>query len=146
MATKFMQLVVLLCLSYTFAFHPVGPSITGRRNFKNIAFQAVGLSTIARTALKNGKGDDEKESIGWNPFQALSEAFGSIDDVIDDFMFKKMGNGEVFYGKRKINPSGRENTEGSYNGMGISDKVKIDESRQRKEEYLEERRRKFLEE
>jgi hypothetical protein len=23
------------------------------------------------------------------------------DDVIDDFMFKKMGNGEVFYGKRK---------------------------------------------
>jgi hypothetical protein len=68
------------------------------------------------------------------------------DDVIDDFMFKKMGNGEVFYGKRKINPSGRENTEGTYNGMGISDKVKIDESRQRKEEYLEERRRKFLEE
>jgi uncharacterized protein YueI len=66
--------------------------------------------------------------------------------VIDDFMFKKMGNGEVFYGKRKINPSGRENTEGTYNGMGISDKAKIDESRQRKEEYLEERRRKFLEE
>jgi hypothetical protein len=66
--------------------------------------------------------------------------------VIDDFMFKKMGNGEVFYGKRKTNPSGRDNTEGSYNGMGMSDKVKIDQSRERKEEYLEERRRKFLEE
>jgi hypothetical protein len=28
------------------------------------------------------------------------------DVVIDDFMFKKMGNGEVFYGKKKVNPSG----------------------------------------
>lgn len=129
MATKrFMLIVALLCVSYTFAFQPVG------------------TCRIAWTSLKNDKGDDEKESSGWNPIRALSEAFGSIDDVIDDFMFKKMGNGEVFYGKRKINPSGRENTDGSYNGMGMSDKVRIDESRERKEEYLEQRRRKFLEE
>jgi hypothetical protein len=124
MATKrFMQLVALLCVSYIFAFQPVGPS------------------TIARTAVKNGRGDDEGESLGWNPIRALSEAIGNLDDVIDDFMFKKMGNGEVFYGKRKINPSGRDNTEGSYNGMGMSDKVRIDESRERKEEFLEKRRR-----
>jgi hypothetical protein len=122
---RFMQLVALLCVSYTFAFQPVGPR----------------PSTIARTALKNGKGDDEEESLGWNPIRALSEAIGSIDDVIDDFMFKRMGNGEVFYGKRKINPSGRDNTEGSYNGMGMSDKGRIDESRERKEEFLEQRRR-----
>jgi hypothetical protein len=128
MATKrILQLVVLLCVSYTFAFQPSGPS------------------TIARTALKKGKRNDEEKSSGWNPMRALSEAMGSIDDVIDDFMFKKMGNGEVFYGKRKTNPSGRDNTEGSYNGMGMSDKVKIDQSRERKEEFLEERRRKFLE-
>jgi hypothetical protein len=150
MATKrFLQLVALLCFSDTFAFQAVGPSTIARTSLKNGggACQPVGPSTITRTSLKNGKeGDDEKESSGWNPFRAISEAFGSVDDVIDDFMFKKMGNGEVFYGKRKVNPSGRENTEGSYNGMGGSDKVKIDESRQRKEEYLEERRRKFLEE
>jgi hypothetical protein len=55
-----MQLVALLCVSYTFAFQPVGPS------------------TVARTALRNGKSDDEKESVGWNPIRALSEAFGSM--------------------------------------------------------------------
>jgi hypothetical protein len=37
----------------------------------------------------------------------------------------KMGNGEVFYGKKKSQSFRSENTEGSYNGMGISDKVKI---------------------
>jgi hypothetical protein len=146
---RFLQLVALLCLSDTFAFQPVGPSTIARTSLNNGVgtCQHVGPSRRVLTiTLKNGKDDDEKESSGWNPFQALSEAFGSFDDVLDDFMFKRMGNGEVFYGKRKIDPSGRENTEGTYNGMGMSDKVKIDESRQRKEEYLEERRRKFLEE
>ena len=46
------------------------------------------------------------------------------------------GNGEVFYGKRKYKPSGRPNTEGYYNGMGISDKSKIDFARERKEERI----------
>ena len=55
-----MQLVALLCVSYTFAFQPIG------------------FSTVARNTLWNGKGDDDKESVGWNPIRALSEAFGSI--------------------------------------------------------------------
>jgi len=83
----------------------------------------------------------EKENDGgwmtkFNPLKEFSDMMSSMDDVIDDFMGKRMGNGEVFYGQRKYKPSGRENTEGSYNGMGMSDKYKIDMSRQRKEEYL----------
>jgi len=55
-------------------------------------------------------------------------------------MFKRMGSGEVFYGKRKYKPSGRPNTEGKYNGMGLSDKLRIDITRQVKEEIQEKRR------
>lgn len=62
-----------------------------------------------------------------------------MDDVIDDFMCKRMGNGEVFYGKRKFNPSGK--IDGVYNGMGMSDKTKIDITREYKEAVMEERRR-----
>ena len=47
---------------------------------------------------------------------------------------------EVFNGKRKYKPSGRPNTEGKYNGMGLSDKLRIDVTREIKEEMLERRR------
>ena len=62
--------------------------------------------------------------------------FSNLDDVIDDFMGKRMGNGELFYGQRKYKPSGKENTEGQYNGMGMSDKLRIDLARERKEQRL----------
>lgn len=64
----------------------------------------------------------------------------NFDDVIDDFLNKRMGNGEIFYGQRKYKPSGRENTTGRYTGMGMSDKVKIDIAREYKEEQMEMRR------
>ncbi|KAL7559137.1 hypothetical protein ACA910_010217 [Epithemia clementina (nom. ined.)] len=75
---------------------------------------------------------------GWtaNPFKEFSDMISSWDDVIDDFMNKRMGNGELFYGQRKYKPSGRENTQGNYNGMGLSDSVRIDIARERKEDYL----------
>jgi hypothetical protein len=66
------------------------------------------------------------------------------DDVIDDFMFKKMGNGEVFFTAKENQSSGRENTEGTYNGMGI--RQSEDWMSPGNENYMEERRRKFLEE
>lgn len=103
-----------------------------------------------------------------NPFKEVADMFSNMDDVIEDFMFKRMGNGEVFYGKRKYKPSGRPNTEGKlscwygghrvsmnvvcswlsllnspagkYGGMGMSDSAKIDISRKRKEEYMERKR------
>jgi len=48
--------------------------------------------------------------------------------------------GEVFYGRRKYKPSGRDNTTGKYNGMGMSDKAKIEMAREIKEERMEMRR------
>lgn len=75
-----------------------------------------------------------------NPFKEFGDMLSSMDDVIDDFLFKRMGNGEVFYGKRKFKPSGRPNTEGKYNGMGMSDKTKIDITREIKEERMERKR------
>jgi hypothetical protein len=83
----------------------------------------------------------ERENQGFNPLKDFSDMMTNMDSVIDDFMNKRMGNGEVFYGKRKYKPSGRENTEGSYNGMGLSDKLRIDVTREQKEAFLEERRR-----
>lgn len=72
-------------------------------------------------------------------FQPLKDMMENLDDIIDDFMAKRMGNGEVFYGKRKYKPSNRPNTEGEYNGFGISDKTKIDAVRDYKEELMERR-------
>ena len=40
----------------------------------------------------------------------------NMDSVIDDFVYKRMGAGEQWYGKRKYNPSGK--IDGKYNGMG----------------------------
>lgn len=78
---------------------------------------------------------------GWsNPLQEISDMFASFDDVVDDFMNKRMGNGEVFYGQRKYKPSGRENTEGSYNGAGMSDKLKIDIANEQRAEMLARKR------
>mmetsp|Transcript_17907 Transcript_17907/g.28980 ORF Transcript_17907/g.28980 Transcript_17907/m.28980 type:complete len:137 (+) Transcript_17907:127-537(+) len=82
------------------------------------------------TTVLHAKGDD-----GFNipnPFAELGDMFSNLDDVIDDFFNKRMGNGEVFYGKRKYKPSG--NIETDYNGGGLSDWRKIEAARQYREE------------
>ena len=56
----------------------------------------------------------------------------SLDDVVDDFVMKRMGAGEQWYGKRKNNPSG--NFDGAYNGMGKSDFYRIEIAKIQKEE------------
>jgi hypothetical protein len=76
----------------------------------------------------------------FNPIQELADMMRSMDDVIDDFMNKRMGNGELFYGKRKYKPSGKDNTDGKYNGMGMTDKARIDAARQAKESAAQRRR------
>ena len=48
-----------------------------------------------------------------------------------------MGQGEFFYGKRKYKPSG--NVESAYNGMGLTDKQRIDDAREYKAQFEEER-------
>ena len=77
-------------------------------------------------------GNDGKSGGGF-----MSGFMKNVDQQIDDFFNKRMGNGEVFYGKGKFNPSGK--VEGDYNGMGLTDKTRIDMARARKEAFLEER-------
>lgn len=68
-----------------------------------------------------------------------------LDDAVDDFLMKRMGNGEQWYGKRKVNPSGR--FDGNYEGMGRSDHMKIEIARVQKEEMeLKKQRRLAAEE
>jgi|Transcript_18032 hypothetical protein len=92
-------------------------------------------------ALENG---DNNDDVSNNPLSKIPilggivDVFSNMDDVVDDFFNKRMGNGEIFYGKRKFKPSGT--VEGDYNGMGLTDKLKIDITRDRKEEWLEEKK------
>eukprot|EP00531_Pseudo-nitzschia_arenysensis_P016338 CAMPEP_0116125240 /NCGR_PEP_ID=MMETSP0329-20121206/5705_1 /TAXON_ID=697910 /ORGANISM="Pseudo-nitzschia arenysensis, Strain B593" /LENGTH=154 /DNA_ID=CAMNT_0003619267 /DNA_START=103 /DNA_END=567 /DNA_ORIENTATION=+ len=76
-------------------------------------------------------------------FGDMKGMMNNFDAVVDDFVFKRMGNGEQFYGKRKYNPTG--DYDGDYNGMGQSDLIRIEIARVRKEE-MELRRQRRLEE
>jgi hypothetical protein len=108
--------------------------------FRSAAFQPGKSLMIRIPTAVHGSGDEES-SEGWNPLKDFNDMLSNFDDVIDDFMGKRMGNGELFYGKRQFNPSGRDSTDGQYNGMGMSDKHRIDVARERKELFLEQRRR-----
>ena len=87
---------------------------------------------ISCTALAMTEPPDESKG------GCLSGFFRTIDAAADDFFYKRMGQGEIFYGKRKYKPSG--NVEGDYDGMGLSDSLKIAQAREYKEEWLEEKR------
>jgi len=78
------------------------------------------------------------EKSGGGVVQDFFDMFKNLDAVADDFFYKRMGKGEIFYGKRKYKPSG--DVEGDYGGLGLTDKVKIDMAREYKEEWLEEKR------
>lgn len=88
------------------------------------------------SGMNNNDGNPQNQQQG--PFKDLFDIFSNFDDVIDDFFYKRMGQGEIFYGKRKFRPSGK--VEGDYNGFGLSDKTKIDITRAYKEEWLEEKK------
>ena len=109
-----------------------------------IAFQNVKPVMHPRTTMVLNGNNDKKWELP-NLFQEINDMISNWDDVIDDFMFKRMGNGELFYGKRKYKPSNKPNMDGKYSGMGISDSTKIDLARQRKEEMMERRREQLRE-
>ena len=88
-------------------------------------------------------GNMEPPSKPRNFLDDIKGMFQNFDDVVDDFVMKRMGAGEQWYGKRKYNPSGR--IDGDYNGMGRSSHYSIEIARVQKE-VLEERRQKRLEE
>ena len=103
-------------------------------------------STAERTAHTLPMAKDDKNDTNSKPrnfLQDLQGMFQNFDDVVDDFVYKRMGAGEQWYGKRKYNPSGK--VDGDYNGMGRSDYFRIEIARAQKEE-MELRRQRRLEE
>ena len=87
---------------------------------------------------KEENSDIEETNVVKGFFNEFIDIFKNFDDVAEDFFYKRMGKGEIFYGKRKYKPSG--DVEGEYNGFGLSDKLKIDMTREYKEAWLEEKR------
>jgi hypothetical protein len=104
--------------------------------------------TIHALGMKGNNGqpepekEEEKKTNGF--FSGLQGMFQNFDDVVDDFVYKRMGAGEQWYGKRKYNPSGR--VDGDYNGMGRSDYFRIEIARVQKEEMEKKRQRRLEEE
>eukprot|EP00980_Cylindrotheca_fusiformis_P009261 scaffold2018_cov113-Cylindrotheca_fusiformis.AAC.15 len=83
------------------------------------------------TGNDNNSGNDESK--GSNKQGGIfQDFFSNFDDIVDDFLNKRMGNGEAFYGKRKYKPSGK--VEGDYNGMGRSNHYQIELARVQREE------------
>lgn len=92
--------------------------------------------------VKGTNGDSDNEEGRSKPKGFLADLQGMLknfDDVVDDFLFKRMGAGEMWYGKRKYDPSGK--VDGDYNGMGRTDLIQIEIARAKKEEIDRKRRR-----
>ena len=97
-------------------------------------------SSASLLAKKNNVGDNEGDTGKFNLFQ---DFFANLDDVVDDFVMKRMGAGEQWYGKRKSNPSGK--FDGNYNGMGKSDFYRIEIAKVQKEEIEKKKKQRRLE-
>ena len=126
------QFAFLLAIAYAMNF-----AFTSAFQVSCLSRSTVAAPSRRLVSMKEGK--NEEPSPGWNPLKDVTDMFSNMDDVIDDFMSKRMGNGEVFYGKRKYKPSGK--TDGKHNGMGLTDKRRIDGARSYRESYLEKLRR-----
>jgi len=102
--------------------------------------KSVHVTNLNQQNRNNQNNQPESPSFP-NPFRVVTDMFQNFDDQVDDFFNKRMGQGEIFYGKRKYNPSG--SVDGDYNGLGISDFQKIEATK----EWLEEKKfRKEMEE
>ncbi|KAL3806591.1 hypothetical protein ACHAXA_011193 [Cyclostephanos tholiformis] len=119
------------------AFVPTGPSSlpissmhAGNDDEGGMPSTAAVDDARARVGGGSPIGSIEKFRIP-NPLAELVDIFSNFDDVVDDFFNKRMGNGEVFYGKRKYKPSGKVSSE--YNGGGFTDFRKIEAAREFRE-------------
>mmetsp|Transcript_23062 Transcript_23062/g.54730 ORF Transcript_23062/g.54730 Transcript_23062/m.54730 type:complete len:159 (-) Transcript_23062:959-1435(-) len=92
--------------------------------------------TLEQTSCLYASRDEDK-----NGQEKKKRSFwDALDDVVDDFVMKRMGAGEQWYGQRKNNPSG--NFDGKYEGGGRSDAFQIEIAKiQREEMELKKQRR-----
>ena len=121
-------IIVFLCLVGVCAFTPA-PTKISRPKFLDGPILS--------------QNNDDIGSSEFDPMRSWNNMMSTMDDMIDDFFYKRMGNGEIFYGKRKVKPSGK--VDGEYNGFGLSDKQRIEDSRLVKLARLEQKRLKDLE-
>eukprot|EP00551_Chaetoceros_affinis_P013992 CAMPEP_0203696764 /NCGR_PEP_ID=MMETSP0091-20130426/7889_1 /ASSEMBLY_ACC=CAM_ASM_001089 /TAXON_ID=426623 /ORGANISM="Chaetoceros affinis, Strain CCMP159" /LENGTH=158 /DNA_ID=CAMNT_0050568599 /DNA_START=83 /DNA_END=559 /DNA_ORIENTATION=- len=133
---KSLALAAILLLLLSTYLRPIEGFSASRQS----AVSFTGESRVKKTKIvyakdkdETEKGEESKGIIG-----GFFDMFANLDDVAEDFFYKRMGKGEIFYGKRKYKPSG--DVEGEYNGFGLSDKLKIDMTREYKEAWLEEKR------
>ena len=105
--------------------------------------QASSKASCTTTSIALANNDNDGGNKPKNVFQDLMGMFKNLDDVVDDFVYKRMGAGEQWYGKRKYDPSG--NFEGNYEGAGQTDITRIEIARVQKEE-MEKRKQRRLEE
>ena len=136
---NFYQLVALLissALSTVLLVTPFASTCLGfqpttnphRRSFHS--HRKVEETSCFRLSRNDGQNGQEKKRSFWD----------ALDDVVDDFVMKRMGAGEQWYGKRKNNPSGR--FDGKYEGGGKSDAFQIEIAKiQREEMELKKQRR-----
>lgn len=139
---------MLLAMATTEAFSP--------ESTKTSALKQRQVSRSSPSAIfffgNNDKGSSQPEesskdaegAFGGGFFRDLKGMMNNFDDVVDDFVYKRMGAGEQWYGKRKYNPSGK--FDGDYNGMGQSDQLRIEIARVQKEEMEKRRQRRLAEE
>jgi hypothetical protein len=132
---KFLSFSVIAVLSVILVI------VDNIKGFKN-AIPAGGRER-PRTTRRNNDNNFNDDTKPKTFFEDLKGMFRNFDDVVDDFVYKRMGAGEQWYGKRKYNPSGR--VDGDYNGMGRSDYFRIEIARVQKEE-MELRKQRRLEE
>lgn len=79
------------------------------RSSQGLMIPTKNTPTLKRNALsvvmsaENGNDNNVK---GKGLISDFFDMFKNLDDVAEDFFYKRMGKGEIFYGKRKYKPSG----------------------------------------
>ena len=83
-------LLVLVAVVYGFQ----SPAYNTNNSLRTVLLsESGGTNRDREIENRDTKNDDFLSKIP-NPFRELSEMFQNFDDVLDDFLYKRMGNGE----------------------------------------------------
>lgn len=140
---QYLFIIYILIISYTHyqvtCFNIINIKSNNQYKFNTILYQNKKNDNEEQQMMLEQKENTTNNNI-FTKIPIINEIYNmfiNLDDIIDDFFNKRMGNGEVFYGQRKYKPSNKPNTLGKYDGMGMTDKVRIDIARSIKQERIE---------
>jgi len=137
----------MIYVQFTFCFFVGVAALANVEGFQQTHVSSTRSGVTSLSFFENNKKNEEPVEIEVEPENKgfmgdLKGMMQNFDSVVDDFLYKRMGAGEQWYGKRKYSPSGK--IDGDYNGMGQSDFMRIEIARVQKEE-IELRRQRRLE-